>query len=65
MQELIRFDSPVQIISRIATKDIEICNRVIKKDSYILLNIGAGKRDPEQFFKLKILNLNRSLYNLA
>ncbi len=60
VQELIRFDSPVQIISRIATKDIEICNKVIKKDSYILLNIGAANRDPEQFHNPNILNLNRA-----
>lgn len=60
VQELIRFDSPVQIIPRIATKDIEICNKVIKKDSYILLNIGAANRDPEQFHNPNILNLNRA-----
>lgn len=60
VQELIRFDSPVQIISRIAKEDIEICNKVIKKDSYILLNIGAANRDPEQFHNPNILNLNRA-----
>ncbi len=60
VQELIRFDSPVQIIPRIAKEDIEICNKVIKKDSYILLNIGAANRDPEQFHNPNILNLNRA-----
>ena len=64
MQELIRFDSPVQIISRIAKEDIEICN-VNKKDSYILLNIGAANRDPEQFHNPNILNLKEHINQIC
>lgn len=47
--EILRYDSPVQMMRRIAGEDIEVGGQVIKADQALLILIGAANRDPEQF----------------
>ena len=60
LEELLRFDSPVQLTTRIADKEITIGNVKIKPGEEITLCIGAANRDPEQFPEPDTLNFNRS-----
>ncbi|MCI0849160.1 MAG: cytochrome P450, partial [Chloroflexi bacterium] len=60
IEELLRFDSPVQKLGRLATADIEIGGKVIKSGELVWLCYGAANRDPEQFSKPDQLDITRS-----
>jgi len=49
VEEMLRYDSPVQLTSRIATEDIEVGGRVIAAGRAVLVSIGGANRDPEVF----------------
>jgi len=59
VEELLRFDSPVQGTSRIALVDVELGGRQIKAGQYVSLMIGAANRDPAQFPAPDTLDLAR------
>jgi cytochrome P450 len=49
LEELIRFDSPVQLHSRWATDDVHFGERTVRKGDRVILLIGSGNRDPARF----------------
>jgi hypothetical protein len=49
IQEVLRFDPPVQRITRVVTDDIEISDTKIPAGERVFLLLGAGNRDPEAF----------------
>ena len=49
VEEILRYDSPVQITSRLASETLEIGGHTIEKGERILLFLGAANRDPAQF----------------
>lgn len=49
VEELLRYDSPVQRTNRVATEDMEVGGKVIRKGEFVLLMAGAANRDPAQF----------------
>ncbi len=49
IDEILRFESPNQRIIRIALHDVEIGSQAIRKGESVMLLLGAGNRDPEQF----------------
>lgn len=49
VDELLRYDSPVQMTSRTATQDIEVSGTMIKKGEPIIVTIGGANRDPAEF----------------
>ena len=49
IEEMLRYDSPVQLTSRIASEDVEVGGRTIKKGQPIIVFIGGANRDPEVF----------------
>lgn len=49
LEELLRYDSPVQIISRTAIEPVEIDGKTIQKGDKVNLLLGAANRDPEKF----------------
>jgi len=49
VEELLRYDSPVQAIYRIATDDLEFGGQQIRKDQVVHLVLGAANRDPAHF----------------
>jgi cytochrome P450 len=49
VEELLRFESPVQRGERVATEDIDLRGRRIRKGQRIFLMVGAANRDPSQF----------------
>jgi cytochrome P450 len=59
IEELLRFDSPIHRISRVAVEDFELEGRTIRQGDRIWAMIGAANRDPEQFDWPDALNLRR------
>jgi len=59
VEELLRFESPVQFTARVLKEDIEICGQRIPKRFSILCMLGAANRDPRQFEEPNRLNLKR------
>lgn len=59
VEELLRYDSPVQIISRIAVEDVEIDGTMVQAGERVNLFLGAANRDPAQFHDPDKLNITR------
>jgi pimeloyl-[acyl-carrier protein] synthase len=49
VEELLRYDSPVQKMGRIALADIDIAGKQIKHGDLVCFSYAAANRDPEQF----------------
>ncbi|MBO0734670.1 MAG: cytochrome P450 [Methylocapsa sp.] len=49
VDEVLRFEPPVQFRTRKALADIEIGGTVIPKDAHLVLLFAAGNRDPQRF----------------
>lgn len=59
VEELLRYESPVQLTARVLKEDIEICGQRIPKRWSILCMLGAANRDPKQFKDPNQLDLKR------
>jgi cytochrome P450 len=59
VEELLRFESPVQRGERVAKVDVELRGRRIRKGQRVFLMMGAANRDPSQFVQPDKLNLRR------
>lgn len=60
VEELIRFDSPLQLFERTATEDVEIAGHRVAKGSKIGALLGAAARDPKVFDAPDTLDVGRS-----
>ncbi len=49
VEEMLRFDTPVQLVERTALADLEIAGHVIPEGDTIVTLLGSANRDPEQF----------------
>jgi cytochrome P450 len=49
IDELLRYDSPVQMTSRIATRDHEFAGHRVRRGQQMILLLGAANRDPAAF----------------
>lgn len=59
IDELLRYDSPVQATSRIALQDLEMCGRRVPKGEELILLLGSANRDPRVFDEPDRLDLAR------
>lgn len=59
VEELLRYDSPVQLTARIASEDLEIGDKRVSAGDMVVLLLGASNRDPAQFLNPNILDLYR------
>jgi cytochrome P450 len=60
VEELLRFDGPVQRTARIPSEDVVIGGRTIGKGEMVMPFIGAADRDPAQFRDPDRLDLGRT-----
>lgn len=49
VEEVLRFQSPVQWISRLAKEDLELEGASLRRGEPVLIMLGAANRDPKQF----------------
>jgi cytochrome P450 len=49
IEELLRFDGPVQATVRVATEDVEIDGHIVPQGALVLVSLGAANHDPDVF----------------
>lgn len=49
VEELLRFDSPVQLTMRVVLEDAEVGGTPVPEGTFVLLLIGAANRDPDVY----------------
>jgi cytochrome P450 len=49
VEEILRYESPVQFTARVLKEDMEVCGQPIRKGWTMLCMLGAANRDPKQF----------------
>src|SRR5579884_810454 len=59
IEELLRFDTPLQMFERWVLDDIEIGDTVISRGNELALLFGSGNREPERFCEPDRLDLTR------
>ncbi|MFT7382637.1 MAG: cytochrome P450 [Urechidicola sp.] len=59
VEELLRFDSSVQITARTALEDVEFEGRLIKQGEEVMTLLGAANHDPEQYANPDKLDVER------
>lgn len=59
-EELIRYDSPLQLFERTATTDVEIAGYRVAEGEKIAALLGAAARDPEVFENPDTLDIGRT-----
>ena len=60
VEELLRFDSPVQLLSREAWDEVEIAGVRMQGGERIVAYLGAGNHDPDRFADPEGLDLSRT-----
>jgi cytochrome P450 len=59
VEELLRYESPVQYTARIAKAELDPCGEHVLAGEMIAIMLGAANRDPKQFEDPGILKLDR------
>jgi len=59
VEELLRYDSPVQFTTRTVTQDLEFGGKQMTRGQTVFLWLGAANHDPAQFPNPDALNLAR------
>ncbi|MET7995408.1 cytochrome P450 [Amycolatopsis sp. NPDC005232] len=60
VQEMLRYDCPLQLTKRLATHEVELGDAVIREGDQVLLCLGAANRDPEVFERPEEFDVTRS-----
>ena len=63
IDELLRFDSPVQLDSRVVRKPFELRGKRINSGQRVICLLGAANRDPQVFREANRLDVGRSSAN--
>jgi len=59
VEEFLRYDGPVQLISRVAASDAVLDQTAVRKGEQVLVSLGAANRDPAAFANPDRLDLAR------
>jgi cytochrome P450 len=60
VSEALRYDSPLQMTKRLATRDVELAGQHVKTGDQVLLCLGAANRDPAVFDRPDQFELDRT-----
>jgi cytochrome P450 len=63
VEETLRFESPVQRLSRITTRDVEISGTMLPKGQMVTIFFGAANRDPQYFANADEFRIDQSSKN--
>jgi len=59
IEELLRYESPIQYTSRLAPADVDLGGKLIRKRQAVIAVMGAANHDPERFPDPDLLDIKR------
>jgi cytochrome P450 len=59
IEELLRFDSPVQLNGRMVLEDAEVAGEHLSPGEFVIILLGAGNHDPVRFSSPEALDVGR------
>ncbi len=59
VEETLRWDAPVQRTFRVATSDVELAGRPVRRGQMVVLLVGGANRDPDVFADADTFDLSR------
>ncbi|MEC2078087.1 cytochrome P450 [Metabacillus fastidiosus] len=59
VEECLRYESPTQMIARIAGEDVEMNGEIIKEGEHVYIMLGAANRDPRKFLHADQFSMRR------
>jgi pimeloyl-[acyl-carrier protein] synthase len=59
VEELLRFESPIQHTARVAHEDFSLGGKLIRRGQTVVAVLAAGNRDPERFPNPDVLDVKR------
>lgn len=59
VEELLRFESPIQHTARVAQEDFSLGGKLIRRGQSVVAVLAAGNRDPERFPNPDLLDVKR------
>lgn len=59
VEETLRWDSPVQLVNRITTREVELHGETLAPGTFVMAMLGAANRDPERFEQPDRFDLDR------
>jgi cytochrome P450 len=59
IEELLRYDSPVQTVVRTVSEPMQVRGQALKKEELVMILIGAANRDPDIFPDPDLLDVTR------
>ncbi len=60
VDEVLRYDSPVQYVQRFALADVDVCGRTVQPGQSVILLLAAANRDPERFVDANRFDVGRT-----
>jgi cytochrome P450 len=60
VEELLRWDSPVQLTARVALEELDLAGQRVGQGESVLALLGAANRDPDQFTEPDLLDITRA-----
>lgn len=60
IEEMLRFESPIQLTGRIASEDCEVMGQPISRGDFLSVALGAANRDPAVFANPHTFDIHRS-----
>jgi cytochrome P450 len=60
VEEVLRYDPPVQRTARLAQQDTEVDGRPVRRDQAVITLLGAANRDPEVFARPNEFDVHRT-----
>ena len=59
IDEMLRYDSPVQFIIRVVLEDMEFRGKSLRAGQRVMILVGAANRDPKVFAQPEVLDISR------
>jgi cytochrome P450 len=60
VEEFLRFDGPVQVVPRVATRDVVVGSTAICGGTMVMVMLAAADRDPARFAHPDVLDVTRA-----
>ncbi|WP_346728055.1 cytochrome P450 [Streptomyces sp. ISID311] len=59
IDEVLRYDAPIHMISRVAPKDTELAGVTVRRNEMVQLMVGAAHHDPRQYIDPEAFDIRR------